>query len=35
VDVNSAQVGGTFPGKEYYFGIKDEEYDELIRDLGE
>jgi 3-methyl-2-oxobutanoate hydroxymethyltransferase len=26
---------GTFPGKEHYFGIKDEEYDELIRDLGE
>ena len=30
------EVGdGTFPGKENYFGIKDEEYDELIRDLGE
>ncbi len=30
------EVGdGTFPGKENYFGIKDEEYDELIRDLRE
>jgi len=30
------EVGdGTFPGKENYFGIRDEEYDELIRDLGE
>jgi len=30
------EVGnGTFPGKENYFGIKEEEYDELIRDLGE
>jgi len=24
----------TFPGKENYFGMKDEEYDELIRELG-
>jgi len=30
------EVGdGTFPGKENYFSIKDEEYDELIRELGE
>jgi hypothetical protein len=30
------EVGdGTFPGKENYFGIKDEEYNELIRELGE
>ena len=29
------EVGdGTFPAKENYFGIKDEEYEELIRDLG-
>ncbi|UCD42045.1 MAG: 3-methyl-2-oxobutanoate hydroxymethyltransferase [Chloroflexota bacterium] len=26
---------GTFPAKENYFGIKDEEYDELISELGE
>jgi len=25
----------TFPGEENYFGIKDDEYDELIRELGE
>ncbi len=25
----------TFPGKENYFGMKDEEYDELIRELGD
>ncbi len=26
---------GTFPAKENYFGIKDEEYNELIRELGD
>jgi 3-methyl-2-oxobutanoate hydroxymethyltransferase len=26
---------GTFPGKENYFGIKDEEYEQLIKALGE
>jgi hypothetical protein len=26
---------GIFPAKENYFGIKDEEYDDLVRSLGE